>query len=57
MLEILSAKLYIGQHGDQAAIRSDAIVEVFDMDSAATWRKIIKAIKMLQAAEPGKSLH
>lgn len=57
MLEILSAKLYIGQHGDQAAIHSDVLVEVSDMDSAATWRKIIKAIKMLQAAEPGKSLH
>jgi len=27
------------------------------MDSAATWRNIIKAIKMLQAAEPGKTLH
>ena len=57
MLEILSAKLYIGQHGNQAAIHSDVLVEVSDMDSAATWRNIIKAIKMLQAAEPGKSLH
>ena len=57
MPEILSAKLYIDQHGDQAAIHSDALVEVSDMDSAATWRNIIKAIKMLHAAEPGKSLH
>lgn len=57
MLEILSAKLYIGQHGDQAALHSYALVEVSDMDSAATWRNIIKAIKMLQAAEPGKTLH
>ena len=57
MPEILSAKLYIDQHGDQAAIHSDVLVEVSDMDSAATWRKIIKAIKMLQAAEPGKSLN
>jgi len=35
MPEILSAKLYFDQHGDQAAIPSNALLEVGDMDGAA----------------------
>ena len=42
-----AAKLYIDQHGDQAALQaamqSDALLDVGDLDGAATWRKIIKA--------------
>ena len=56
-----AAKLYIDQHGDQAALqaamRSDALLKAGDMDRAATWRKIIKAIEVMQATEPAESLH
>lgn len=50
-----AAKLYIDQHGDQAALQaamqSDALLEAGDMDGAATWRKIIRAIEVMQATE------
>ncbi len=51
-----AAKLYIDQHGDQAALQaamqSDALLEASDLDGAATWRKIIKAIEVLTATKP-----
>ncbi len=56
-----AAKLYIDRHGDQAvlqaAMRSDDLFDTGDMDGAATWRKIIKAIEVMQVAEPSGSLH
>ncbi|MCZ6453108.1 MAG: hypothetical protein O6909_02600 [Alphaproteobacteria bacterium] len=56
-----TAKLYINQHGDQAAIQaamqSDALLEAGDLDGAATWRRIIKAIEVLQATEPDETTH
>ena len=56
-----AAKLYIDQHGDQAvlqaAMRADALLDTGDMDGAAMWRKIIKAIEVLQATEPVGALH
>ena len=56
-----AAKLYIDQHGDQAALQaamcSDALVDTADLDGAATWRKIIKAIEVLQATEPDGTTH
>ncbi len=37
-----AAKLYIGQHGDQAALQAailaDALLDSGDLDGAATWR-------------------
>ena len=55
------AKLYIDQHGDQAALQaamqSDTLLEAGDMEGAATWRKIIKAIEVLQATEPDGAVH
>ena len=54
-----AAKLYIDQHGDQAAlqaaIQADALLSD-DMEGSATWLKIIKAIEVMQATEPGGSL-
>ncbi len=48
-----AAKLYIDQHGDQAALQAamqaDSLLEAGDMDGAATWRKIIKAIERMYA--------
>ncbi len=56
-----AAKLYIDQHGDQAtlqaAMRSDELFDTGDLDGAATWRKVIKAIEVMQATEPDGSLH
>ncbi len=56
-----SAKLYIDQHGDdaalQAALRADALLDTDDLDGAATWRKIIKAIEVMRATEPSGAPH
>lgn len=56
-----AAKLYIDQHSDQAALqaamRPDALLTAGDMDAAATWRKIIKAIEVMQAIEPVGMTH
>ena len=56
-----AAKLYIDRHGDQAvlqaAMRSDDLFDTGDMDGAATWRRIIAAIEVMQATEPNGSLH
>ncbi|MCZ6590253.1 MAG: hypothetical protein O7B98_03825 [Alphaproteobacteria bacterium] len=51
-----AAKLYLDQHGDQAALQAamqaDEQLGAGDMDGAATWRKIINAIEVMQATEP-----
>ncbi len=56
-----AAKLYIDQHGDQAALqaamRSDELFDTGDLEGAATWRMIIKAIEVLQATEPDGAVH
>jgi hypothetical protein len=56
-----SAKLYIDQHGDQAALQaamqSDSLLDAGDLEGAAVWRKILKAIEVMQATAPGGSLH
>ncbi len=56
-----AAKLYIDQHGDQAALqaamRSDELFDTGDLDGAATWRMIIKAIEVMQATEPSGVRH
>jgi len=33
-------------------MQADALLDVGDLDGAATWRKIIKAIEVMQATEP-----
>lgn len=56
-----STKSYFDQHRNQAtcqaAMKADAILEVGDMEGSATWRKIIKAIEVLQATEPRGMTH
>ncbi len=56
-----SAKLYIDQHGDQAALQAgmqaDALLEAGDMDGAKTWRKIIGANEVMQTLEPSGATH
>lgn len=41
----------------QAAIQADELLAASDMDGSAIWRKIIKAIDVLQSTEPGGSTH
>ena len=56
-----SAKLFIDQHGDeaiiQAAMQSDALQQIGDMDGAAVWRKIIAATEAMRSTEPEGRLH
>ena len=56
-----SAKPYIDQHGDQAALQAamqaDALLSAGDMEGSATWRMIIKAIEVLQATQPSGVMH
>jgi len=56
-----AAKLYVDEHGDQAALQAamqaDALLEAGDMGGAATWRKIIKAIEVMQATAPDGAVH
>ncbi len=52
-----SAKLLIDQHGTEApihaAMKADDMLERGDMDGAAVWRRILKAVKELLNARPG----
>ena len=52
-----AANVLIRKHGDKAAIhaamRADELLEAGDMDGAATWRRIIKAIEELTSTERG----
>ncbi len=56
-----SASAFIAQHGEQAALQAamqaDALLEAGDMEGAATWLKIIKAIEVMQATEPNGATH
>ncbi len=56
-----AAKLYIDQHGDQAALQAamqaDAQLAAGDMEGAAMWRRIIKAIEDLLATKPDGVTH
>jgi len=56
-----SAKIYIDQHGDQAALQAamqaDGLLDAGDMDGATTWLKIVKAVEVLQATEPDGVTH
>lgn len=56
-----AAKLYIDQHGDdaalQAAMQADALLEKGDVEGSKTWRKIIEAIDVLRAKVPTGTAH
>ena len=51
-----AANLLIKQHGDEAAIpaamRTDELLDAGDLDGAAVWRRVIRAIEGLQRKEP-----
>jgi hypothetical protein len=58
-----SANLLVKQHGQdapiEAAMKADAMLEAGDLDGAATWKRILRAIEELQGSEPkpGEAVH
>ena len=54
-----SAKTLIERHGNDASIhaamRADELLDDGDLDDAATWRRVIQAIKELETTEPDGS--
>ena len=57
----LSAKVLVDQHGDEAtihaAMRSDELLDAGDVDGAATWRRVIVAIKELKNTAPSGAVN
>ena len=55
-----TANVLIREHGDKAgihaAMRADELLEAGDLDGAATWRRVIKAIEELASTERGDAL-
>ena len=58
-----SANVLVKQHGEDApihaAMRADAMLEKGDLEGAATWRRILRAVEELQgtAPKPGEAVH
>ncbi len=58
-----SANVLIRDLGDGAALeaaqRADAMLEKGDMDGAAVWRRIVKAVEKIQCQDrrPGEAAH
>ncbi|MCK5275387.1 MAG: hypothetical protein KAR37_12105 [Alphaproteobacteria bacterium] len=56
-----SALALIDRHGDQAAIHAameaDAMLEAWDLDGAAHWRRVVAAVNDLQDAAPAATVH
>jgi hypothetical protein len=57
-----SASLMIRRHGSEANIhadiRADELLEAGDLDGAAVWRQVVKAIQELQrGARPGEAIN
>ena len=58
-----TAKLLIGQHGDEApihaAMRADELLDAGDMDGRAAWLRIVRAVKELlgKRQKAGETVH
>lgn len=56
-----SAKLLIDQHGDtapiHAAMKADELSDKGDLEGAATWRRVLNAIKELRGEKPAGTVH
>ena len=50
-----SANVLVKQHGDDApihaAMRADAMLDEGDLDGAAVWKRILRAVEELQRAD------
>ena len=57
------ASVIIKQHGQdapiQAAMRTDAMLEIGDLDGYAVWRRVLRAVEELQGTDPapGAQVH
>ncbi len=58
-----AASVIIMQYGEDApihaAVRADAMLEKGDLDGAAAWKRILRAVEELQGTEPksGEAVH
>ncbi len=58
-----TATVLIREHGEDAALeaaqRADAMLEVGDMEGAASWRRVLKAVEEVQRKKraPGETAH
>ena len=56
-----SARLLIDQHGDEAAIRAaervDKLSDIGDLDGAATWCRILDAVRQMRDRTAGGTMH
>ena len=56
-----SANLLVKDHGQdapiEAAMRVDAMLERADLDGYAVWKRILRAVGVLQDTEPGGKVH
>ena len=52
---------YLKRHGDTApifaAMEADALLEAGDLDGAATWRRILGAVRQMQHDRPAGAVH
>ena len=56
-----SAQVLVKRHGEEApihaAMRADAMLERADLGGYAVWRRILRAVGVLQDTEPGGKMH
>ncbi len=58
-----ASAVLIREHGEDAALeaaqRADALLEKGDMEGAAVWRRVLKAVEEMQRTErvPGEAAH
>ncbi len=56
-----TAKALLKRHGEaawfEAAQRADAMLEAGDVKGAATWKRVLAAVRELQKREPGGVVH
>ena len=43
----------VDKRGRRGAVRADAMLETGDLDGAAVWKRILRAVDKLQRVEPG----
>ncbi len=56
-----SAQVLVKRHGQdapiEAAMRADAMLEASDLEGYAVWKRILRAVGVLQETEPSARLH
>ncbi len=56
-----AANVLVKQHGQdapiRAAMRADELLEAGDLDGAAVWKRIMRAVKKLQRKRPEGLVH